>query len=144
MTELPKSSGTDWSMYAACDTCMADEGGICRHLTPRRGQGGLFPEGGCRPLVHPHPGRTTIEKRNKMLDRATRTAVLQYFNGDEPEPDRHFDRTLGEVVPEVKEFILTLLDRCAGVEAVTKRGMTPRVPVSEIRDMLADKLGGGQ
>jgi len=104
-------------------------------------------EGGAPTMTSILVTNTLPAKENAVpLDRATRTVVHQYFNRDEEPLDQNFapDPDLREIVPEVKESILTLLDRCAGVEAVTKRGMTPRVPVSEIREMVVSKLGGAR
>jgi hypothetical protein len=42
-----------------CATCLVDPGRICRHLTPRKGEGGLGHQG-MRPLMYPHKDRKRL------------------------------------------------------------------------------------
>lgn len=75
----------------------------------------------------------------KYLDRATRTLVTQYFNGDafnkavEPWPR-------SDAAPEAKDALVRLLDACSEAEKNTARGRHPMVTVHWIRKQITEAL----
>lgn len=76
----------------------------------------------------------------EFRDRATRTVVEQYFNGDafnkavEPWPR-------SDAAPEAKDALVRLLDACSDSEKRTQRGRMPMVSVHWIRKQITEALG---